>query len=317
MVERFDVNFVAHTDDDIVYMQPDIYYSYRAGRGQVGVALTAVTNIYWNDMAHARRLESGAMDASAQMGLLKAQQAGAQSGTVRWRISTAMHAGFPVTTADCIDYPDLRWIFLRLPGAPSKANEAWHLDFAGHDPGTPFPRLQDLWSGSVQTLAPADSGTTGLALSKDHVIEILTSILTAYRPQHVRVTDFRTQPSGDAASLDYDHQDHYYTGLFAREAIRRYAQATPGDTQFWVYRGYNTASRPRNLQQSDRDNKAWCLYYLSLNIPEFGAFDRALGITENDQDNTKSQWQNQIYAQWLWRQYSDQFTPDQPGDRHA
>src|SRR5215470_5969802 len=80
MVERFDVNFVAHTDDDIVYMQPDIYDSYRAGRGQVGVALTTVSNVYWNDMAYARRLENAALDASAQMGLLRAQRGGDQSG---------------------------------------------------------------------------------------------------------------------------------------------------------------------------------------------------------------------------------------------
>jgi len=309
MMQRFDINLVAHTDDDTLFMQPDIYDSYVAGRGQVGVAVTAANNIYWNDMAYTRRLETAGMDAYAQMGLLKAGRAGAQSGTLRWRIGTAVHAGFTVTTADCIEYPDLRWIFLRLPGAPYMAFEpdapdgAWHKDFAGQS-GGPFPRLQDLWQGKIPSLTPVDA-PDGKAYTPDQLIGVLAAILAAYQPFVVRTEDFRfaNGPSNISSSLCYDHPDHYFTGLFSQRAIQRYAQSGVRDSKFWVYNGYNIANRQENLGQPDRDNKAWIFYYFSINNPDFdGFFDRTLGITDN-------QWQKNIYAQWLWRQYQAEFNP--------
>jgi len=45
MMQRFDINFVAHADDDTLFMQPDIHDSYVAGRGQVGVAVTAAIRV--------------------------------------------------------------------------------------------------------------------------------------------------------------------------------------------------------------------------------------------------------------------------------
>ena len=70
-----------------------------------------------------------------------------------------------------------------------------------------------------------------------------------------------------------------------------------------MYNGYNIANREVNLVQADRDNKAWIFYYFSINNPDFdGFFDRTLGIADN-------QWQSNIYAQWLWRQYHTQFNP--------
>lgn len=313
MAQRFDINLVAHADDDTLFMQPDIYDSYVAGRGQVGVAVTAANNIYWNDMAYTRRLENAGMDAYAQMALLKAGRAGAQSGTVHWQIGTAAHAGFTVTTADCIEYPDLQWVFLRLPGAPYMAFQpdapdgAWHKDFAGQS-GGPFPRLQDLWQGAVPTLTPVDA-PDGPAYTKDQLIEVLADILAAYKPFVVRTEDFRfpNGPSSDSGSLEYDHPDHYFTGLFSQQAIQMYAQPGGRDSQFWVYNGYNIANQMENLAPADRDNKAWIFYYFSINNPDFdGFFDRTLNIAAN-------QWQvgnpDNIYAKWLWRQYRDQFKP--------
>jgi len=315
MIQRFDINLVAHADDDTLFMQPDIYDSYVAGRGQVGVAVTAANNIYWNDMAYTRRLETAGMDAYAQMGLLKAGRAGAQSGMVRWRIGTAVHAGFTVTTADCIDYPDLRWIFLRLPGAPYMAFEPdapdgkWHKNFAGQLSETGFPRLQDLWQDAVTTLTPVDA-QDGQAYSKEQLIDVLAAILGAYQPFVVRTEDFRfaNGPSNISSSLCYDHPDHYFTGLFSQRAIQQYARSGEKDSQFWVYNGYNIANLDPNvypnLSEPDRNNKAWMFYYFSINNPDFnGFFDRTLLI---DKDR---QWQGNIYAQWLWRQVHKQFDP--------
>ena len=48
--KRCDVNLVAHHDDDILFMQPDILCSYRQESSQVTVFLTGGNDGVWNDI---------------------------------------------------------------------------------------------------------------------------------------------------------------------------------------------------------------------------------------------------------------------------
>src|SRR5437016_13715011 len=55
-----DLNFVAHQDDDILFMNPDILNSVVAGHSQVTVYITA-GNVAENETAYAMEREEGAI----------------------------------------------------------------------------------------------------------------------------------------------------------------------------------------------------------------------------------------------------------------
>jgi hypothetical protein len=103
-----DINFVAHQDDDALFMQPDIINSYlKESVAQVTVYLTCGNDEQWDDLVYIRRREQGAMDAFAQMGQIKAGQMGRNAGYVRWMLKQKNYGPVVATVADCLDFSDL------------------------------------------------------------------------------------------------------------------------------------------------------------------------------------------------------------------
>jgi LmbE family N-acetylglucosaminyl deacetylase len=207
---------VAHEDDDILFINPDVNADISAGRRMVTVFVTAGdagdTAAYW----HGR--EAGAMAAYASM-------AGARD---RWTIDTTSLADHTVTRATLPGRP-IVLIFLRLPDGHG---------YAVHD----FETLQRLWTGDLPAIHAIDGSA---AYDRDSLIGTLAAAMDTYRPTVIRTLDF------DGRYGDGDHGDHHTVGYFTLAAQRAY----PMPHTLAGYLGYPARTRPANLPAVVRDAK--------------------------------------------------------------
>ena len=215
------LNVVAHTDDDLLFINPDIQSDITAGRCVRTVFVTAGDagsgSGYWTSR------EAGAKAAYAQM-------AGVPGG---WVGGTAMMAGHMLHTESLGAGPDIRLTFLRLPdgnlggsGFGSQGNQS----------------LQKLWQGEISTIRPVDSADS---FTKDGLAQTLTAIMVAEQAGQIRTQDY-VHGFGDG-----DHSDHHAAAFFARKAH----QAFGASHTLTGYQGYPISSRPANLSAAQADGK--------------------------------------------------------------
>ena len=174
---------VAHQDDDLLFMSPDL-----AGRLQQGdvVQTVYVTDGEGNtphDMNYVAGRENGVMAAYAQM---------AGKPNV-WSCGNVMAAGKPVRRCALNDSVSL--VFLRLPASVGGAV------------------LSSLWGTSGYTVTDWNTGAT---YSRQDVIQVLTALMSGFAPTRVS-----TGESGGV--YGYDHPEHNTSALFALEAHHAYA----------------------------------------------------------------------------------------------
>ena len=216
---------VAHTDDDLLFLSPDLLHDIQAGRCVRTVYLTAGdagrTERYWLGR------EDGVRAAYAHM-------AGVED---RWTVSDAGVADHPILLATLDEDPGISLAFLRLPdgnrtGAGTRATE--------------HQSLRWLWDGSIAELRTVD-GTAR------YTAETLTQTLTAFlldaEPTTVRTLDW---------TIDFrrgDSADHTAAALFARQA----AAAYPAAHTLLGYGGYPIWTRSPNVSGSDLQDKASAL----------------------------------------------------------
>ena len=154
-MQRFDINLVAHADDDTLFQQPDIINSLIAGVGQTTVYLTCGNDVRWNDLVYLRRREQGAMDAYAEMGLIRSSKMGTNPGALHWNVrQTNEYRPLSATVADCVEYPNVHLIFIRL-SACRYTGDRWTQDFEMRTV-PPVNDLEDLWVGNCSSLTAVD-----------------------------------------------------------------------------------------------------------------------------------------------------------------
>jgi hypothetical protein len=202
------VNVVAHQDDDLLFINPDISGDIAAGRCVVTVYLTAGDagrpSSYW------RGREAGAEAAYAAMADV----------ADNWTAGTVTVAGRTLPTYS-LDGAPVLLIFLRLPDGHGYAV-------------TGYETLHKLWIGALPTIHAVDSSA---AYTKESLIRALTGVMATYRPDVIRTLNF-VGPYGDG-----DHGDHHSAGYFALAAHRNFRAAH----QISAYLGYQISSRPANL----------------------------------------------------------------------
>ncbi|GIF04380.1 DUF7402 domain-containing protein [Actinoplanes siamensis] len=176
---------VAHEDDDLLFVNPEISEDILAGRCVTTVYITsgdaARGKAYW------RGRELGEMAVYARMAARPA----------RWIEDTQTIRGYDVHRATLADAP-VRLLFLRLP------------DRVG---GWPDQTLQMLWldpAARVRTLGSEQ------AYTRSSLLGVLVAMLDAYRPRVIRTLDFHN------AYGDGDHDDHHTTAYFTWAAQQRY-----------------------------------------------------------------------------------------------
>jgi LmbE family N-acetylglucosaminyl deacetylase len=207
---------VAHADDDLAFMNPDVYSLVRAGASLRVVYLTTgdagLGSAYW----HLR--EEGAKAATAEM-------AGV---TNRWTRSSLGANGRSLVLDTLVGAPRVSIVFMRLPDG--------NVDGSGW-PDAHFQSLMKLWQGTIPTIASAD----GVTYTKDQLVATIAALMRAFVPDTVYTQDFL------GTYGDGDHSDHITTGYLTQRAAR----AVPGLSPLVLgYQGYPVHLLPPNVTGS-------------------------------------------------------------------
>ncbi|WP_254705535.1 PIG-L family deacetylase [Streptomyces vilmorinianum] len=242
---------VAHPDDDLYFMNPDIAQSIRSGRSLTSVYLTSGESDGINARSHAphRPAPDKAGFAAARQNGIRAAYAEMATGsrTSPWDRISIPTAGGGAAELDVLrakPQVNLIWLQMREAGAIS-ANRPHSLN--------------GLWNGRVPVLESQRATGTPVAAdftyTREQVIDTLVGLLERIRPTFVRMQD--PTPGRNPKTGKYtDHQDHLYGARFAQAALARYA-ATSGRPHFGVqnYLGYPTGSLPHTLDPASADAK--------------------------------------------------------------
>lgn len=223
------MNVVAHEDDDLLFMNPDLAHDIAEGHCVRTVYVTAGDaghgTFYWLDRmrgseaAYNKLLGSDAIWVERLVSLGKKQV---------------------VTIANPRNDAKIALIFMYLPDGNLKGQ-----GFAA-DHNQSLARLE---AGSIPTISSVYGGS--IYTSHDIVTDLAT-LMHVYRPAEIR-----TQ-SGIAGSLFVDHSDHMAVGRFATKAYNQYEQTQfEGKVQLPVtyYRGYSGHELTPNVAGQDLAKK--------------------------------------------------------------
>jgi len=211
------LNVVAHPDDDLFFLSPDLLHDIAAGRCVRTVYVTAADDN--SDASYWRGRERGAQAAYSQM-------AGARDS---WARSDIRVAGHLIHLATLADRPSVSLVFMRLPDGFIKGGGGSR---NGHE------SLQKLYTGAIPSIRTVD-GQPGY--SSAELTATLTALMTTFAPDTIRTLDFVGQ-FGDG-----DHSDHHAVAYFARAAQERY----PAEHVFTGYQAYGIVHTAENVSVAD------------------------------------------------------------------
>ncbi|MGW0749495.1 PIG-L family deacetylase [Streptomyces sp. NPDC002587] len=246
------LQIVAHPDDDLYFMNPDLRYSISAGHPVTSVYLTSgeadginagsakQATTPANKPAYAEARQNGIRAAYAQMAT------GDRSSA--WKRTVVPTKGGGHAEVDVlVAKPQVNLVWLQLREA-----------------GTVYDDVPDslhgLWDGKAPRLeSMLASGTPvkqRFAYTKDQVVQTLVGVLEQYRPTTVRSQD--PTPGRHPDTKRYtDHQDHFYGARFVQLATAAYAKDVKDRPHFAVqnYLGYFNGSLPSALDPDEAKAK--------------------------------------------------------------
>ncbi|MEU8435139.1 PIG-L family deacetylase [Streptomyces sp. NPDC029216] len=246
------LQIVAHPDDDLYFMNPDLAYSIAAGHPVTSVYLTAGEADGIN--AGAGKAASARADkpayAEARQNGIRAAYAKMATGdrSSAWKRSSIPTKGGGHAEVDVlVARPQINLVWLQLREAGNVYQDV---------PDS----LHGLWDGKVphleSVLASGSPVRHGFTYTKDQVVQTLVGILERYRPTTVRAQD--PTPGRFRDSKRYtDHQDHFYGARFVQLATAEYAERFKNRPHFAVqnYVGYFNGSLPRALGPDEAKEK--------------------------------------------------------------
>jgi LmbE family N-acetylglucosaminyl deacetylase len=211
------LNIVAHEDDDLLFLSPDLLYAIQAGRTVRTVFLCA--GDAGADVDYWQGREVGARAAYAQM-------CGVADS---WTQTDAGIVGHPIPIFTLSEHPSVSLAFMRLPDGNGNG-----LGF----PSTGHKTLQMLWTGKIPTIDAIDGSSS---YSKETLTSTLTSLMASFQPDQINTQDYV------GTYDDGDHSDHHSVAYLVQAAMQRYT--TPHS--FTGYEDYNTCFRPANVTGAD------------------------------------------------------------------
>lgn len=207
------VNVVAHPDDDLLFLSPDLLQDVRAGGCVTTIYLTAGDAGRGTEYWAAR--EDGERAAYAKM----------YGAANEWRNEALLVNGHVVRSSTLAARPSIRLVFMRLPDG--------NFDGQGFGRGA----LHRLWEGPAPGLASVDSANS---YSRDDLVLTLRALLQSATPRIVRTMDFRPAPYGFGSG---DHSDHVSTAYLTEVALGAGHPALKG------YMGYPAVvAGPENVE---------------------------------------------------------------------
>lgn len=263
-----DMNIVAHQDDDLLFMNPDVLHALRAGHCMRTVYITAGDaggdSYYWVAREHGVEAAYSRMIGSDVVWIERIVQLGDHQFA---------------TVANPRGVPNVSLIFLHLPdGGPSG-----HGFTASHQES-----LQKLHAGLIQVVHSVDHQSSYTAAQ---LTDTLVELMRLYQPAQIR-----TQ-SSFAGTKFVDHSDHIAVGEFAKAAHAAYQQQQFGDMvqiPMTFYVGYPIHESPENVHGQDLEDK------VSVFLT-YAAFDGGACHTQQQCD-TKA-----VYGAYLRRQYTKNY----------
>jgi hypothetical protein len=248
------LQIVAHADDDLLFMNPDLAGIVRYASAARTVVLSAgdggLGSTYW------RGREAGLRAAYARM-------AGAGNA---WTVATKNLSGKILAKFTLTADPRVTLIFLRLPDGASGGT-----GFAS----TGYVSLRKLWNRTASMLSSVD-GTN--QFTQGELVRTLAAIINDFAPTHLHVQEYNNLTYGSTWT---DHADHVYGSQFATSARTLYG----GAHHFKLYRGDNIRVEPQNLTYAAQAAK-WDIF------ETYAAYDSkiCLSCVENDGANVYWVW---------------------------
>jgi len=220
------LNIVAHADDDLLFLSPDLLHAIEASRNVRTVFLTAGDSgadaNYWGHR------EAGVRAAYAQM-----------SGVANaWTHTDAGIAGHPIPVFTLSEYPSVSLAFMRLPDG--------NVNGSGF-PSTNYETLEKLWTGKIATIDAIDGSSS---YSKATLTSTLTSLMSSFQPDQINTQDYL------GTYGDGDHSDHHSVAYLVQAAAQQYT--IPHD--FTGYEAYSTFLFPANVTGADLTAKQNAFY---------------------------------------------------------
>jgi GlcNAc-PI de-N-acetylase len=268
--------FVAHEDDDLLFMNPDIQHAIAAGQ--------FVTTVYLTAGACSGDTGEGAYHLTREAGV-KAAYAAMAGVADAWS-----DTGRPIREFRLDARPTVSLVFFRLSASKSEAGNICDLSTTN---------LRGLWNDGVSTpgLAMTDLDDAD-SYTRAQLVAAITGLLQRWHPVRIGTLDGTglfgegDDPSGlhiaypglDGRCYYYDHSDHYHSALFVEAAAAAYQDAHV----FASYRGYNQANGSPNVSATDLANKA----------AAFEAYGEHDGLVADDPPFQG------LYDPWLERQYA-------------
>lgn len=238
---------VAHPDDDLFFMNPDLSRSLLAG--------TPLTTLYLTSgEADGRNQARGGAARDPAQPADRAHYAEARQNGIRcayaqmatgdraspWKRTVLPTAGGGHVELDVlVAMPHINLIWLQLREARNPAAE------------NPVS-LRGLWNGKISALGSQLASGSPIkqpyTFTKDQLIRTLAGVLARYKPTTIRMQD-PTPGRYETTGKYTDHQDHMYTARFAQAATAAYALQVSDRPHFSVqnYLGYHNGTLPHAL----------------------------------------------------------------------
>ncbi|MEV0411647.1 PIG-L family deacetylase [Streptomyces sp. NPDC050448] len=253
VTEGSTLQVVAHPDDDLFFMNPDLSRSISTGIKVTTVYLTSGEADGRNE-AHSPHLEDAAGPAD-RAAYAEARQNGIRGAyaqmatgdrTSAWQRRSIPTAGGGSAEVDVlVARPEVNLVWMELREARS---------ISGDNPDS----LRGLWDGRIPALgAQLTSGTPvkrWFSYTKDQATAAIADVFARYKPTTIRTQD--PTPGRSVSGTFLDHQDHMYGARFVQAAAERYAQSTDRP-HFSVqnYVSYPNSSLPPTLDPQTAEEK--------------------------------------------------------------
>jgi LmbE family N-acetylglucosaminyl deacetylase len=217
--------FVAHTDDDLLFMNPDQADAIRQGQCMRVVYFTAGDRGEGQPYLQAR--ERGIMAAYARMA----------RAANHWRDDGWSVGGRTVLRHTLIGSSRIQLIMLRIP-------DPWL--GPGWGSLTPLSRMESVPNTGVQAYAPYPERYT-----RESLVTWIASLIQAVQPTTVRLMDASIATPYTQLCWrcrGHDHPDHIAGAKLVREAML----LAPGTYLAQAYLGYPSQEQPANLSATER-----------------------------------------------------------------
>ena len=215
------LNVVAHPDDDLLFLSPDVLGDVQGGARCVRtVFVTAGDNE--QGMSYALVREAGIKAAYAQM-------AGVANS---WTTGDAGIAGHQMPMFTLVGKPSISVVFMRLPdGLPDGSGASIHgFESLQKLLGTAFTFVPS--AGTISQISAIDASS---AYSKATLTATLAALMSTFQPDIIRTQDY--------VGNSFDHSDHLAVAQFTRAAHASYT----APHVLVGYQGYDTQGRAVNV----------------------------------------------------------------------